>query len=327
MNRLSIYLIALLSMSCENPHFTRLSGKTMGTYYDIQYKSGIDYFTEIDSILHSLIAAASTYDSASEISRLNRLGTIKPTSPYLPRLLTKAKFINLETRGSFEPTLMPLIRAHGFSTSKRVGLSRHDIDSLLSYVSLNYIQFDSTTIHTTKPGVELDLSAIGEGFAIDLVSNFLAQKGITDYKVEIGGEMKCKGQNPKNELWRVGIEMPDGSGKLFTTTILQNESISTSGISRKYIIDENGIRQSHIIDPRTGFSIDNNLLSVTIKHDEATLADGFATSLMVMGLDSAKGFAISHHYKVLMIYNENGKVLSWSSPNFFNTQDRTITLR
>jgi thiamine biosynthesis lipoprotein len=87
------------------------------------------------------------------------------------------------------------------------------------------------------------------------------------------------------------------------------------------------VKRSHIIDPKTGISVNNNLLSVTVKHNEATLADGLATSLMVMGLDSAKCFAIAHEFKVFITYEENGEVLSWQSPQFLNTQDRSISLR
>lgn len=100
---------------------------------------------------------------------------------------------------------------------------------------------------TSLSGIELDLSAIGEGFAIDLISNFLNRQGISDYKVEIGGEMKCKGRNPNNERWLVGIEKTDGLGELFKTTTLKHESISTSGMPRKYFIAQNGIKRSHII--------------------------------------------------------------------------------
>ena len=125
----------------------------------------------------------------------------------------------------------------------------------------------------------------------------------------------------------VGIDKPDGSGELFITTTLDTESISTSGTARKFFVDENGIKRSHIIDPKNGYSVINNLLSVTIKHNEAVIADGLATALMVMGLNQARQFAMKHKYKALLIYDEDGKMKYWSSPNFFNSDERNSTLQ
>jgi FAD:protein FMN transferase len=322
-------LIILALTSCqEDASYIVLKGKTMGTYYEIQYKSSQNYQREIESLFTGFIASASTYDSTSELSRFNKTGALYFNGPHLLKMLKLAKEIHDETGGAFEPTLMPLIRAHGFSTSKRNALTKYEADSLLSFVSLDYITYDEVRMVSSKPGVQLDLSALGEGYVIDMVAEFLEKKNISHYKVEIGGEMKCNGVNPKGERWMIGIENPLNTvGKILATIRLNNEAISTAGTSKKFYLDENGVRRSHIIDPRTGYSIQNNLLSVTIRDKKAVRADALATALMVMGLDSGKSFVVNNRIEALIVYEEDGKVLSWHSPDFFNTQDRSVAAR
>jgi FAD:protein FMN transferase len=327
--KLRVLLSLLALASCTENKYTTLNGKTMGTYYEIQYSSSQNYQPEIDSILDSFVSAASTYDSTSELSSFNQSGSVRFKSAHLFTMLKLAKRYHLQTQAAFEPTLMPLIKAHGFSRSKRQVLQHEQIDSLLSFVSFDYITYDSLEMRTSKQGVQLDLSAMGEGYAIDMITDFLEDKNIESYKVEIGGEMKCKGRNVKGEVWLIGIENPSDSkaGQLIVTTHLQNEAISTSGTSQKFYRDENGKRRSHIIHPKTGNPIDNNLLSITVKDKLAVRADVFATALMVMGLDSAKSFVDKMNIDAFIVYQEKGKVLSWNTPNFLSTQDRSITLR
>jgi thiamine biosynthesis lipoprotein len=326
--RIQLVFLLVGLASCKEQPNTVLKGKTMGTYYEIEYNSRQNYQLEIDSLLAGFIASASTYDSTSELSRFNRAGFIPFESPHLLKMLILAGTLHKETRGAFEPTLMPLIKAHGFSTSKRQALSRYAIDSLLSYVSFKYIIYDTFQMATSKPGVQLDLSAMGEGYAIDMIADFLEGKNVSDYKVEIGGEMKCKGKNVNGGRWLIGVENPSGTGnKILATVKLEDEAISTSGASRRFYLDENGSKRSHIIDPRTGHSIQNNLLSVTVKDRRAVRADALATALMVMGLDSGKSFVETSEIEALIVYEENGKVLSWHSPGFFNIQDRDVAIR
>lgn len=309
-------LLVLVLLSCSEEKYVTLTGKTMGTYYSIQYKSDVRFTVEIDSILSSFISAASTYDSLSEISDFNKTGELTYRSPYLYQMLSQAKVIHQMTFGAFEPTLMPLIKAHGFNTSVRKSLSQKAVDSLLNFVSFNYIEFDSVKMKRLKPGVQLDFSAMGEGFAIELLTGFLEGNGITNYKVEIGGEMKCRGKNPNNEYWLIGIEDPLVKRTPLSLVRLKNEAISTSGISRKFYKDTMAKKHSHLIDPKTGNSIENNLLSVTIKNKNAVMADALATACMVMGYDSAVAFIERSQLDAMIVLEENGKVQSWASRNF-----------
>lgn len=313
-----LIVIVLFFASCEQNSYVTLNGKTMGTYYSIQYRSINNYQREIDSILQNFISAASTYDSASEISEFNRAGSIVFKTPCLFQMLSAAREIHLLTGGAFEPTLMPVINAHGFGYEKVNIESERSIDSLMSLVSFGYLTFDSVKLTTKKKGVQLDLSAMGEGFAIELISDFLEQQNIHNYKVEIGGEMKCKGKNPKNELWLVAIEDPSLNNEMRSYVRLQDAAISTSGNYRKFRAGKNGSKKSHIIDPKTGESIENNLLSVTIINENATFADAIATSCMVMGFNSAKTFLTEHRISGFLIYHDEGKLFTWKSSEIFD---------
>lgn len=310
-------------ISCHEESYTTLSGKTMGTYYSIQYKSGKSYAMEIDSLLQEFIAAASTYDSLSELSEFNRNGIVYFRTRHLYRLLTIAKRIHKETRGAFEPTLMPLINMHGFGYSKKVSPSPSSIDSLLALVSFDFVVFDSIKMIAVKKGVQVDLSAMGEGFAIDLIADFLESNDVRNYKVEIGGEMKCKGKNSRNEYWLVAIENPAASslspGKIVNKIRLHNEAISTSGSYRKFYLDGNGQKHSHIIDPKTGMPVQHNVLSITIIAKKAVTADGIATACMVMGFDSAVDFIKQSNIKGMITFELNGKTQYWHSPGFFHS--------
>ena len=322
-------VLALVFPSCRQKEYISLSGKTMGTYYSIQYSSDENYEAQIDSLLKDFISAASTYDSLSELSAFNRTGTLHFKTPHLYRMLTIAKTFHQRTHGAFEPTLMPVISAHGFNNTNPHSTSKQIIDSLLSFVSFDYIAFDSTKMTALKKGVQLDLSAMGEGFAIDLIAEFLEKHNVLNYKVEIGGEMKCKGRNPKNELWLIGIESPESNHHHILNTVrLQNEAISTSGNYRNFYKDTSGKRRSHIIDPKTGDTVQHNLISVTIKSKSAVTADAIATACMVMGYDTAIAFIEQSDMEAFITYEENGKIRVWHSRDFFPVHyDRSLMLR
>jgi len=319
---LVVVLFSAVLWSCNDQEYISLTGKTMGTYYSIQYQSDQNYSEEIDSILTNFISAASTYDSTSEISEFNRTGFLNYRTPHLYKMLSIAKRIHRETNGAFEPTLMPIINAYGFGYSKKKNISDSLIESLLTNVSFSLIEFDNINMKAVKKNVQLDLSAMGEGYAIDMISAFLNRQGVTNYKVEIGGEMKCSGNNSKGEAWLIGVENPLKNNT--NTTVLgyvrlADESISTSGTARKFYLDETGKKISHIINPKTGWPIENSLLSVTIRSKNAVDADAFATACMVMGLDSAKTFIERSGLSGLIVYQKNGVTKIWHSTGFFNS--------
>lgn len=316
-------LIIILLASCKNQEsrYTRLEGGAFGTYYSIHYKCNQDYRSEIENLLNKYSKAVSKYDPQSEVSDFNRTGKVVFRSPYLKGLFKKAKEIYEVSNGALDPTLMPLIEAWGFGTANPAHLDSAEVDSLLQWVDFESVILTDSTLENSKAGVTLDLNAVGEGYGIDLVGEWLIEKGIMDFKVEIGGEVLCYGVNADGEPWKIGIENPEydekGGHRLYAIISLENEALGTSGSYRHFQIDSLGHKHPHILDPRTGYPVQHHLISVTVKAKDCVTADGVATACMVMGEKKGREMIESlPGVDAFFIYDEHGKLAYWQSEGF-----------
>jgi len=159
--------------------------------------------------------------------------------------------------------------------------------------------------------IKIDGNAIAKGQSVDFVAKYFENLGIENYLVEIGGEIRVKGKNPKAKSWIIGIDKPidDTTGfyrKLERMIRLSNGAVATSGNYRKFYV-KNGIKYSHTINPVTGYPVRHSLLSVTVLAEDCITADALATALMVMGTDKAKSFLKNTDVEALLIYDDNGK--------------------
>ncbi len=314
-------------VSCKpRPNYTHLEGKTFGTFYSIKYNSDQDYRSEIESLFAAYANGVSKYDGTSEVTEFNRTGYVKFKSPYLRDLVLVANDIYQITDGAMDPTVMPLIEAWGFGTGKFMQPDSLQVDSLMSLLGFDEIIVTDSALATSKPGVTIDLNAVGEGYGIDLVGKLLEQKEIKDFMIEIGGEVLCRGVNYDGRPWRIGIENPEfaekGSGdRLFAEVKLTNEAIGTSGSYRRYYTDSLGVKRPHIINPKTGYPVQHNLLSVTVKANTCTLADGLATACMVLGVDEGKKLIERvDGVEALFIFDGGNRLDRWASEGFFTPE-------
>jgi thiamine biosynthesis lipoprotein len=201
------------------------------------------------------------------------------------------------SEGFFEPTLFPLLKAWGFSFEARESMDSvkvADLKKLVGFESM-IVTSDSGFV-AFQDGVKLDITGIGEGYAIDKLVEVLENDGVTNYMVEIGGEMKAKGKNPRGTTWTIGIEDPTQaelgiSSSMLAKVELNGRGISSSGNYRKFYVDEQGNRRPHIIDPLTGFPVSHSMVSVSVLASSATEADALATAFMAMGPEKAKQLA------------------------------------
>ena len=168
----------------------------------------------------------------------------------------------------------------------------------------------------------LDFNAIAQGYTVDVLASFLDSKGISNYLVEVGGELKAKGTKLNDSSWTVGIEQPGesitGDFALNTIIRIKDKSLATSGNYRKFYV-EDGKKYAHIIDPFTGYPAKHNLLSATVIAENCMTADAYATAFMVMGLDKSKQFLSEHkdlNLEVFFIYDEDGVSKTYASKNF-----------
>lgn len=299
-------------------------GRAQGTTYNIQYivAQGTDYQSQIDSIFAYVDREMSTYVPTSTISKINA-GTAVPIDAHFYTVLKRSREIFEITNGLFDVTVYPLVQLWKVEDPNYSGvIDSVKVDSVLSYIGFQKISFDSVSVSLPR-GMRLDLNAIAQGYTVDIIAKFLESKGIDNYMVEVGGEIRCKGKNIDDKIWLIGIEKPtdDASNEKFQTVIkLKDKALATSGSYRKFRTLPDGSRLSHTINPITGYPSDHNLLSVSVISDDCITADGLATALLVMGLQEAKSFATRHpENEYFFIYFDKYKgYQTWNSPGFSN---------
>lgn len=290
----TLFIVALL-VACQTKksEYQKISGFAQGTTYSITYENskGEDYAQDIDSILKAFDKSCSMYDSTSIVSRINNNDASVEADDWFVNVFRKSEEVSAISGGALDITVGPVVRAWGFGTTP---VAKHDsayIDSLLQYVGMDKVKLEGRKVIKKYPGVSLDVNAVAQGYSVDVVSQFFDKKGIKNYLVEIGGEVRCVGTNAKNKLWHVGIDRPSDDnltpgGELEAIIELNNKSLTTAGNYRKFFV-ENGVKYGHTIDPKTGFPAKNTLLSATVVCDDAMTADAWDTAFMVLGLEKS----------------------------------------
>lgn len=321
-----IYLIVLMiaifvvyTYRQNLPRQVHITGVTMGTIaYNVKYidKKERQFKPQIDSLLKDFNQSLSTYIPSSDISVFNKTGKVDFNFPYFYDVLSASKVIYENTGGAFDPTVGPLIDAWGFGDGEMIGPDSTQVDSLLQYVGFDKIDFTENQAISNMPNMKLSFSAIAKGQAIDVVADWLETQDLNNYMVEIGGEVRAKGQNLEDETWTIGIEQPNEQriGGLFDAIQLNDQGMATSGNYRNFRI-VNGKKVAHTIDPTTGFPKMQTLLSATILAPSCMLADGYATACMVMGLEGSKKLVESNpELEGYFIYaNEAGEMVTYVS--------------
>ncbi len=348
MNRVGVCIlifVALMHAGCkpesgETSQYIQLQGRTMGTTYSISYAAeGIDYQSDIDSLLEEVNMAVSTYIPESTISQFNRTGEVrldfkadgKPTGQsillfHFTENLGASLLINEKSGGAFDPTVGPLVNLWGFGWEGRPP-SKPDslkVDSVLAFVGMQHISVisegDVGVVKKDIPGVQLDFSALAKGYGVDVIAGYFNSKGISDFFVEIGGEVRTGGVSPRGDKWRVGINQPDPDADvsaLYTRVAISNKSMATSGNYRNYYFVDD-VRVWHTINPKTGYPESNPTLSATIVHEKCIIADALATACMVMGPeDGLKLVTEFPGAEAFILYNSpEGKIAELMTPGF-----------
>jgi len=325
MNRLLLLFILLSIFSCKKKEdYNSLTGSAFGTYLSIQYQDDLhrDLTNTVDSLVRSVNKSLSTYDKTSDISRINQGDTFVNIDSKFIEVFNKSKRIFNETNGVFDPTIGVLVNAWDFGPEKKL----KNLDSIVVKELMKQVGFDKVHIQENKVIKEnlktyFDFNAIAKGYGIDVIGRFLESKNIINYKVEIGGEVRARGKSPSNNNWKIGIEHPnfDGTQSIQKIVELNNESIATSGTYRKFKIDKDGNKYAHILNTKTGYPAKSNLLSASvIAPIDCADVDGYATTLIAMGLDKSKEFLKNHQeLKVFLIYVDNdGNMQTYQTETF-----------
>jgi thiamine biosynthesis lipoprotein len=307
-----ISLFCILFFTCkESQSLHKLTGPVFGTTYNIQYYSNTkkDFSVAIDSLFAVVNLSMSNYQDNSVISKLNKNESYT-LDPHFVTVFNASKTIYKQTNGVFDPTIGSLVNYWNFgSEQNEKGLDSLKVDSLMQFVGFNQVKLQENKIQK-KLQTYIDFNAIAKGYGIDVIADFLLRKNISNYLIEIGGEIRVSGTNLNKESnWKIGIQNPDFNGETSYTNVisLKNESMATSGVYRKFKIDENGNRYAHIIDTKTGYPAKTNILSVSVIAENCMLADGYATALQAMDLDSIKRFINENKKLKVCVIFENAK--------------------
>ncbi|MEM6512476.1 MAG: FAD:protein FMN transferase [Pseudomonadota bacterium] len=303
-----LLFLASACVSCGGEsQLLSLRGETMGTTFNVSIIRAPDgppqhaIEAAIADELSTANAIFSNWDPSSEVSRFNRSAAGAPfelSSAFID-LLEIADFVHVASEGHFDLTSGPLIELWGFGESgpaARIPTDDEILSTLAKVGQQRVIQSASGGMALIKrdTAVSLNVAAIAKGAGIDAIADRLKRMGFDDYLVEIGGDLRASGAGPAGSGWRIAIEKPDArSGDVQEAVSLENHGMATSGDYRNYFEDD-GVRYSHVIDPTTGRPVLHKTASVSVIAASATLADAWATALLVIGQDRGQRIAESH---------------------------------
>lgn len=322
-----VLLIGLLMLSACSADNTEQSnniyGNTMGTTYSVQLDvlpNGVSHTelkNQLEAILETVNQQMSTYDPESEITQFNRSESTDwlPVSDALVFLTSIAEGHSLLSNGAFDITVGPLVELWGFGSqfnNQRPAIEA--VQSTQEYIGHQLLEWrsESSALRKKHPQLQMDLSAIAKGYGVDLLAQHLNGLQVNNYLVEIGGELRAVGANPEGQPWKIGIQQPDSAAPEAGLILsLSNHSVATSGDYLNFYV-EDGKRYSHIIDPRTGYPVIHQTASVTVVAETTTLADVWATTLLVLGEEAGSELAELNNIAAVFLVREDAGDFSLS---------------
>ncbi len=317
-----VLFLCLILSGCSDGNkgaWLKISGYTQGTTYNITYQDpdSTDYQDQLEKLLGEFDQSLSTYIPSSIVSRMNQGMLDVDADDYFRNCFQAAVEVYTATGGAFDITVAPVVNAWGFGFTERSRVDSALIDSLLQFVGMNRVSLRDNRLIKEREGIMLDMNAIAQGYAVDVLAEFFEAEKIENYLVEIGGEVRTNGKNRFGLDWRIGIDKPiDGlqlpGVQMQAIVQISGKSLATSGNYRRFY-EEDGIKYSHTIDPSTGYPVQHGLLSATVVASDCMRADAYATAFMVMGYEKARRFLEEHTYlDAYLIFNdEMGEYRVW----------------
>ncbi len=329
----TIIILQILSilLSCSpriSPSYSQfqISGFAQGTSYQISYyaSDAIISSRSIDQKFSELDSSLSIYKSYSLINKFNNSETGIEMDEHLKKVVKRSLKIWKESEGVFDISILPISEVWGF------GVKRHSnqpsdkvIEQALSCSGSDKLHILGNKLIKDIPCLKIDVNGIAQGYSVDVLADYIESRGIQNYLIEIGGEIRVKGRKyPGKQIMRIGIEQPahnkNEEATLQKIIELKGGAITTSGNYRKYL--QNGSKRlSHLMDPKTGSPLENEMISVTVRTSNAMSADGYDNVLIGMGLKKAFAFLKKHKgLEAYFIYQDaDGTVRDTASLGFF----------
>jgi thiamine biosynthesis lipoprotein len=306
-----LWVILLSACAPADPYFQD-NGIVFNTSYQIKYQAPKNLTEKIDAKLQQFNLSLNPFNPNSIISKVNRNEPVE-VDEWFTTVFNKAQEVSRNTDGMFDITAAPLINIWGFGFEKMDEITPEAIDSLKQFVGYQKIRLEGNKVVKDDDRLTLNASALAKGFACDVIAQLLEEEGVTNYMVEIGGEVTLSGVNPNGECWRVGIRKPELEDTNRTVTIeevvqlCKKGGIATSGDYQNFYVKD-GKKYAHTINPATGYPAEQNILSSTIVADDCITADAYATAFTAMGLEEAVRVADSiEGLEYFFIYTENSE--------------------
>ena len=232
-------------------------------------------------------------------------------------VLSAALELTVATRGAYDVSVSALSDLWGFGAEgPKQFPDAADIEMTRSRVGVAQLDWESTTRTLSKraPGLKLDFSSLAKGYAVDLGADALEDLNVPHFMLEVGGEVRVRGASPRGDAWRIAVERPDADtrGGIQAALAVTDTGIATSGDYRNFF-EHDGERYSHLIDPRTGYPIQHDVVSVTVVHGSAMMADAWATALTVMGSAEAMVLAEERGLAVYLLKRSGDSLEVFSS--------------
>ena len=311
-------------------HVSEFRGFTMGGTFSVKIVTAKDELEtpelhDVDRAIRATLdrinRLMSTWDPDSELSRFNRSTSPEPfaLSPETFEVFKWSIDVGRLTGGALDVTIGPLVDAWGFGPPgpRQSPPTESEVARLRKAVGLDRIELNPTTrtVRKTRPDVRCDLSSIVPGYAADRLWTALADRGFTDFLIDVGGEVRARGRNERGTPWQVAIERPTQGSAVQRLVSISNLAITTAGDYRKYR-EVDGQRVAHILDPRTGRPLTHRLTSVTVIDELAVRADAFDTALMVLGTDEGMALATKLNLAALFIERAGEGFSERATPRF-----------
>lgn len=320
---LLLFLPFLFLQKDEQLQEYKISGYAQGTTYSITYYAKSDEVKkeQIDSILNVIDQSMSLYNPNSIISKFNESTSGTLVDFHFMEVFKRAKIIFKATNGAFDVTVAPLVQLWGFGPKKADKLPDNvTIKNALECVGMAKLSRDKRFLSKDNPCVQIDFNGIAQGYTVDIIANHLQSRRIVNFMVEVGGELRINGTKPNQQLFKVGIEGPIDQGlseqRIKHVLQFKKGAVTTSGNYQKFKMNGNQ-RISHLIDPRTGYPLKNEMISVTVFAKDAITADGYDNALMAMPVKEALSFAKRKNLEVYIIYMKpNGELADTLSNGF-----------
>ncbi len=304
----------------RNMPYIRNEGKIFGTFYHITYQSDKDLQKEIEEALQQVDNSLSPFNPSSIITQVNNNEDVVVNQMFTD-VYRIAEKVSKDTDGAFDITVAPLVNAWGFGFKEGRDPDKSAIDSLLQLIGYQKVSLGrNQRVSKSDPRIMLDCSAVAKGYGCDVAASVLRRHDVTNYMVEIGGEVVTKGVSEKRVPWHIGINRPTDdplqtSQELMTILNVTDKAMATSGNYRNFYYKD-GKKLAHTIDPKTGYPVQHSLLSATVLASDCATADAYATSFMVMGLERAKALLAKHpELMAYLVYSSaDGHFEEWCSP-------------